>query len=406
LEDAGIEAQGAKWHGKRSFGAITENARAFALEVHSFASCAIVDRVKSTRLRVILLLFLLSAAIVSCRTAGFYTQAARGQWEVLSKSRPIPEVQADAETSPELRRKLELVEELRAFAHDVLKLPTHRQYRNYADLGRKYVVWNVVAAPEFSIEAKTWPYPFLGELKYRGFFSEQAARDEATQLKAQGYDVAVGGVRVYSTLGFFSDPVLNTFIRDEESELAETLFHELTHARLYLSGDTDFNEAYATAAGQLGVRAWLRAKGDHEALARYEARLRQASRLLGLLKETRAELKKLYATRGAVGDENVRREKASMLDAVQERYLAVRQEGRPSGPHSKWLGEKLNNARLAAVATYHDLVPDFERLFREQGEDWEAFHRAVAAMKPLSAAERIESLQSLGTPGGKRSDQS
>jgi predicted aminopeptidase len=249
----------------------------------------------------------------------------------------------------------------------------------------------VVAAPEFSIEAKTWSYPFLGKLKYRGYFSEKAARDEAATLKTQGYDVAVGGVRVYSTLGYFSDPVLNTFIKDEDTDLAETLFHELTHARLYLSGDTDFNEAYATASAQLGVRAWLRAKGDLATLARYEASLKKSSRLLSLLKDTRAELEALYAKRGELADEDLRREKELILHAVQERYLELRREGRP-GTHAKWVGEGLNNARLAAVATYHDLVPAFVQLFEHQGGSWEAYHRAVAALRPLGMAQRRERL--------------
>jgi predicted aminopeptidase len=347
---------------------------------------------------------LLAVVLASCRTTRFYMQAAHGQWEVLSKAQSIAMVRAAPGTSAELRRKLELVDELRTFAHDTLRLPTDRQFHDYADLGRKYVVWNVIAAPEFSLEAKTWSYPFLGKLKYRGFFAEDAARNEAAGLKAQGFDVAVGGVRVYSTLGFFSDPVLNTFIHEDQPELAETLFHELTHSRLYLSGDTDFNEAYATASAQLGVRAWLRAKGDLEGLARYDKTLEQSSRLLTMLKEARSELETLYGRRDVLGDEAVRHEKSLIFNRVQARYLAVRAESHPHDIHSKWVGENLNNARLAAVATYHDLVPAFMRFFQEHDGDWEAFHEAVAAMKPLTKEERRHRLDLPPAPSASRTD--
>lgn len=339
-------------------------------------------------LRVTLALLLPTAALVSCRTTKFYTQAVRGQWEVLSRAKPIAKVREAPDTTPKLRRQLALVEELRTFARDELKLPTNRQYRDYADLGRRYVVWNVIAAPEFSVEARTWSYPLVGKLKYRGFFTEQAARDEAAGLKAQNYDVAMGGVRVYSTLGFFSDPVLNTFINDQDADLAETIFHELTHARFFVSGDTDFNEAYATAASHLAVRAWLRSKGDRKALAKYEESLRQGSRILALLKETRAELAALYAKSGTMKEEDMRRRKAEILGQVKTRYAAMKRDGSTDGSHSGWVGGGLNNARLAALATYHDLVPAFIRLFHHEGGDWEKFHRAVAAMKSLSKEER------------------
>lgn len=341
-------------------------------------------------LRATLIMLPALAALVSCRTTKFYSQAVRGQMQVLARAKPIAEVRAAPDTEPELRRKLGLVESLRAFAKAELKLPTDRQYRSYADLGRRYVVWNVVAAPEFSVEAKTWSYPLVGKLKYRGFFNEQAARGEAQRLKAEGFDVAVGGVRVYSTLGWFSDPVLNTFIREEEAELAETLFHELTHARFFVSGDTDFNEAYATASAQLAVRQWLRAKGDARAMARYEEELRRNQRLLDLLKATRSTLSALYAKRATMPDEEMRRAKVRILEEARARHATLQRPGNLNGGAP--LSRTLNNARLAAIAAYHDLVPAFTRLFHGHGGDWEKFHRAVEAMKPLSKAERRRKL--------------
>lgn len=342
------------------------------------------------------MLVVLAADLTSCRTMRFYAQAVRGQMEVLSRAKPIAKVRTAPGTSPELCRQLELTEALRAFAHDVLKVPVHKQFRNYADLQRRFVVWNVFAAPEFSVEAKAWSYPFVGRLKYRGFFTEKAALDEAAMLKERGFDVAVGGVRVYSTLGWFSDPILNTFIHDDELELAETIFHELTHARCFLSGDTDFNEAYATAAAQMGVKQWLRARGDAKALARYENVLREDTRVLELLKSTRAKLRALYAKHGSVPEDELRRAKGRILDEARALHAVTKRHGEVQGTHDGWLGGKLNNARLASLSTYHDLVPAFTRLFHAQGGDWERFHQAVEAMKPLSKFGRREKLQ--GTP--------
>jgi predicted aminopeptidase len=357
------------------------------------ASYAMLPFMKRRGVRMLIAISLLFTALASCRTTRYYSQALHGQWQVLARARPIEQVSAAADTPAEVKEKLALVAEMRTFAHSTLKLPTHRQYRNYADLGRKFVVWNVFAAPEFSIEAKSWSYPIVGKLKYRGFFDEEAAKAEAAGLKDEGFDVMVGGVRVYSTLGFFSDPVLNTFIKDEEADLAETLFHELTHARFFVAGDTDFNEAYATAAGQLGVRAWFRARGDAKGLKHYEESLKRSGRILALLKDTRSELGTLYAKNGSMTDEEMRRAKAIILNETKVRYETLRHKstGTASTPPT------LNNARLAALATYHDLVPAFIRLFHEQADDWEKFHRAVAAMKPLSKEERRARLEATAT---------
>lgn len=342
----------------------------------------------------------LLVASLSCRTVKFYTQAVGGQMEVLRKARPLAEVRANPTTSAKLARQLDLVQEIRIYAHAHLKLPTDRQYRTYADLGRPFVVWNVVAAPEFSLEAKTWTYPFVGKLKYRGFFNENDAREEEARVQAQGYDVAVGGVRVYSTLGVFCDPVLNTFINEADAELAETLFHELTHARFFVSGDTDFNEAYATAAAQIGVRQWLRAKGDSAALRRYEAEQARIRNVLDLLKATRARLSTLYAQQDTLPIDRLRQGKADILDDARARHLALQRLRPPSRQQVQVQGQtsptplsrRLNNARLAAVATYHDLVPAFTRLFHEVGGDWEKFHQTVASMKTLTKAQRRERL--------------
>ena len=154
---------------------------------------------------------------------------------------------------------MQLVSKLRDFADRDLKLPVNGHYRKYVDVHRTFVVWNVEAAPEFSMEPKSWWYPLVGSLEYRGYFAESNARGYAARLKKKGYDVYVAGTTAYSTLGWFKDPILNTFVFQPEGELAETIFHEQGHQRVFAGGDTNFNEAFATTVGQEGARRWLRA---------------------------------------------------------------------------------------------------------------------------------------------------
>jgi predicted aminopeptidase len=276
----------------------------------------------TVRIRRVLLLASLTAALASCGTVQFYAQAARGQAQMLWRARPISKVIAEPSTKPGLRRRLELVQRLQTFAGKDLGLPANAIFTRYADLGRRYAVWVVYASPEFSMEAKGWWYPLVGTLKYRGFFDEASAKAEARSLKDQGYDVLMAGVEAYSTLGWFSDPVLNTFIERGEGDLAELIFHELTHVRLFLPGDTDFNEALATAVGQEGARRWFASRHEPDKLKAYEQELAKDDEIVHLLLRTREELEQLYKTHHPATE--MRREKAQVLAVLQTRYQELR----------------------------------------------------------------------------------
>ena len=341
------------------------------------------------------LLLLPVVALASCRTVSFYTQAARGQWEISSKAKPINGLIQNADTDPKLRKKLELVQELRAFASTELHLPAAEQYECYCDLGRKFVVWVVFAAPEFSVEGKTWWYPLVGSLKYRGYFTSEEAEREASMLKTKGYDVFVGGVEAYSTLGWFRDPVLNTFLRRDDAELAELLFHELTHQRLYISGDTDFNEAFATAAGQEGARRWLRSMGRTAELNQYEINIGLEREFIQLVQQSRGRLERLFAETGHSPDE-MRALKQAEFARLRQEADALKKKTGGSLPVDRWFSKPVNNARLNTLATYYDLVPGFERLLRAEGGDLEKFLKRVDAMKSMSASARKRAVMSSG----------
>jgi predicted aminopeptidase len=314
----------------------------------------------------------------SCQTAKFYTQAASGQLEILQKSRPIPPLLEDSATPPALKRQLSSVQEIRRFATEYLTLPGDESYGKYADLGRPYVVWTLYAAPEFSLEPKTWWYPTLGRLDYRGFFREADTRALAAKLRSQGYDVATGGTEAYSTLGWLHDPVLNTFVNAADIDLAELIFHELTHRRLFRNGDTTFNESLANAVAEVGVKRWLKHHGRTADLKKYEARLVRRSQFYDRIDTTRAELKALYAS--AKPEEEMRREKARIFLGLQNSFRELRRRWGGRGLES-WLKEDVNNAHLVSVITYHHHIPDFHRLLAECGGDLDEFFKRAKKMK-------------------------
>jgi predicted aminopeptidase len=230
------------------------------------------------------------AALPGC----YYAQAAKGQWELSRKRQPIEEVLASEDTSPELAARLQLVQEARQFAIDELGLPDNDTYRTYADIEREYVVWNVFAAPEFSLQAKTWCFPIVGCVSYRGYFAREDAERKAQQLEEQGYDVIVGGVAAYSTLGKLRDPVLSSMMNWDDLELVGVLFHELAHQVLYIRDDTGFNESFATAVEEFGVLRWLQSRGLEHKAEEYVARRSLRVDLMGLVATARDDLEALY----------------------------------------------------------------------------------------------------------------
>ncbi len=331
--------------------------------------------------------FLPLLMLSACSTVQFYTQAISGQSEIWRKSRPNAEALADASVAEKVKQRLRFIEELRAFAASDLHLPT-KSFGKYCDLKRPYVVWVVYAAPEFSTESKKWWYPLVGSLKYRGFFNEKDARQEAERLKKKGDDVFIGGVEAYSTLGYLADPVLNTFLHRSDAELAELIFHELTHAKVFISGDTDFNEAFATANAEDGVRRWLRSKGDTRGLREYEDNLKKSRQSIDLMLRTREKLKVTYAgTYPSVDAERIAKQR--VFDGMLKEAMAISPHTRIHINHAP---KSWNNARLNTVATYYTMVPGFERLLKEKGGDLEAFHHEVASMRKLNNDQRMKIL--------------
>ena len=325
---------------------------------------------------------------------GYYFQAIHGEFQLLAHRHSIDKLIANPRTSPDLKQQLMLVQQLRAFAKSELKLPVDGNYDKYADIHRKDVVWDVQASPEFSLAPKVWRYPFVGSLAYRGYFSEKAARRYGDSLARQGFDVYVDGVEAYSTLGWFKDPLLNTLIDETEPELAELLFHELAHKRVFASGDTDFNEAYATTVGQEGTRLWLRSKGASELLTKYNAAIEHDRQFVHLVLSTRGRLTKLYGDSvGKVPLEQLRRDKQRVFDDLRRQYEELKASWGGYSGYDNWFAHDLNNAKLNTVANYYDYLPGFQRLLQENGGDIGNFNLAAERLSKEPENQRHQKLR-------------
>jgi predicted aminopeptidase len=353
--------------------------------------------------------------VSGCHTLSFYGQAVKGQYQLIAHRQSIENLVRDPGTAVRLRKQLELVQKLRVFASEELKLPVDGHYLKYVDVHRPFVVWNVEAAPEFSMEPKTWWYPLVGSLEYRGYFSEHRATNYAAALRLKGFDVFVGGVEAYSTLGWFKDPVLNTFIFNPEADLAETVFHELGHQRVFARSDTDFNEAFATAVGEEGARRWLRARGDTFAQEKYLSELKRTRQFVQLTLKTRRQLETLYgdeqtedgklkATKKKpnLSSEELRQRKMQIFEQLQQDYRALKKEWSGDTSYDNWFARPVNNAQLNSVAAYYDLVPGFERLLELNGGDLEKFYAAAERLSAMSKKERHERLTNLEAAPAKQ----
>jgi predicted aminopeptidase len=326
-------------------------------------------------------------ALIAALSGGCYLlQSAQGQLALMSKREPIPRVIDDPSTSAALRAQLKSVTAIRNFASRELGLPDNGSYRKYADIGRPYVVWNVVAAPEFSVDPKQWCFPIVGCVAYRGYFVEKRARRFASGLHAKGFDVVVGGVAAYSTLGHFDDPILSSMVNWNDVELASIIFHELTHQMLYVPNDASFNEALATTVEEEGVRRWLQQQGREKDLAEHLLQHGRYLEVIALMTETRNHLRTLYAS--GLPPPLMRERKRETFEELREAYAALKAQWGGHAPFDAWFAADINNAHLASIATYFTCVPGFERELKAVGGNLPAFYLRVRELAKLDQRQR------------------
>ena len=355
---------------------------------------------RSTVKRTLAVALAATLVLAGCADLGYYWQSVSGHMQMLNAARPVDDWLNDAQASGQLKSRLALSQRIRSFAVSELKLPDNPSYRRYADLRRNAVVWNVVAAPGFSLTLKTWCFPVTGCVGYRGYFNEAEARAEAESLKAQGFETSVYGVPAYSTLGWMNwaggDPLLNTFIGYPEGELARLIFHELAHQVVYAQGDTMFNESFATAVERLGSERWLDSEAAHgndkarQDYMQFDGRRRQF-RALALA--TRLELADIYEKKPATDAEKTAQAamKAQALQRFRDGYAALKESWDGFAGYDPWVA-RANNAAFGAQAAYDELVPGFEALFEHEGRDWQRFYDAVKGLARQPKDQRRKAL--------------
>lgn len=331
-----------------------------------------------------------------CSTLNYYAQAATGHVALLHKARPVPDWLADEAAPQALKERLRLSQRMRDFAVHELKLPDNASYRRYADLGRPAAVWNVVAAPELGLTLKTWCFPVVGCVGYRGYYDRALADELAAELRTQGFEAVVQAIPAYSTLGkmpgdYFSDPLLNTFVRWAEGDLARLMFHELAHQVAYAKGDTMFNESFATTVERIGGARWLQQHAGEAARQEMATLDRRRQEFRRLAFQARADLEAIYR------DDNLSVQ--AKRDAKAERFAKLRADhaALKAGPWQGWTGydqwfANANNASLGVLAAYNELVPQFERLYEREGRDFDRFYAEVQRLAALPQSERRATL--------------
>ncbi len=336
-----------------------------------------------------LIIFFMLAS--GCSSINYYQHLLKGHLSLLSDRRPIEDVLKDNNTNETTKHKLGLILEARAFAQSHLGLKVGDHYTQYVDLKRNFVIWNIFAAPELSLTPKTWCYPILGCMGYRGYYTQSQAMSEAEALKQEGLDTYVGGVNAYSTLGWFEDPVLSNFLRYPDERLVGLIFHELAHQQVYIKNDTVFNESFATAVELEGLRLWFQSK-DEDKFEAYAKQNHVRQTFVNLINDTREELSNLYSSNQS--DQSKRNNKRIILENLKAKYLAEVEKGNLSKASATWFDE-INNAKLNTVAFYHDWVPAFRQAFKKQGNNWPAFYEWVAKLGKQPKSIRNKTLQNL-----------
>jgi predicted aminopeptidase len=332
-------------------------------------------------------------AAPGCSNLSYYAQSVAGGYEVLANREPIPQVLQQPDVTQTIKDKLKVVLKIRDFATRQLDLPDNDSYRTYVDLHRPYAVWNVFAAPEFSMTMKEWCFLFVGCVRCRGYFHEQDAQQYASGLREQGLDVYVAGIAAYSTIGWFDDPMLNTIIQRDEIRLAGLIFHELAHQVVFIKGDTAFNEGFAVTVELEGVKRWLDHEGTPDMLATYRQRKARHKQFVALVNKTRDRLAQLYDSDTA--PEVMRKRKEVIINGMKQQYQQLKASWNGYSGYDRWFAKPINNAQIAAVTTYRDYVPAFQQLLARNHNDMAAFYQAVEKLGDLPAKAREQAITNL-----------
>lgn len=341
-------------------------------------------------------LLLLITLFSGCTNISYYSQAIRGHLALTMAGKPVDSFIASEGTTSELRDKLILSRQARHFANNPLALDPGDAFTDYVVLDHPWVVVNLVAVPEFSLQPHQWCYPVLGCQAYRGYFHLEDAKREEQRFHTQDYDTFIGGVTAYSTLGWFDDPLHSGFTNLDDDRMVALMFHELAHQVVYMAVDTAFNESFATAVELEGLKLWLAHQGDLSAFQQALTRLELRNSTHDLIEAASTELEQLYQQQSVLSESSLRERKQRIFDELNAAYEGLLEN---RGRHEKGpfgaAPVAFNNARIALFAQYNQHVPAFRELLKQSSYDFPAFYEAVKALSQQPENQRQQALQVL-----------
>ena len=339
------------------------------------------------------LFILILVTCSGCESITYYNQALKGQLELMKNQRPLTEVIENEITPALLKNQLQTILEILTFADQQLQLPVGGNFSQYVEIDRPLVVWNVFAADELSFDPKTWCYPIVGCASYRGYFDENKANAYAEKLRGDGGDIYVGGISAYSTLGWLDDPVLSTFISRNDTQLAALIFHELAHRIFYVSGDTEFNESFASAVERIALERWLNNKNNPQAFDVYLKHKQNYDDFVVFVLSWKKRLDLMYHSN--LSDNEKRLLKDKLYSAMIDDYKVFKGNHNEYKAYDNWMSETLNNAKINTLSTYQAKVPAFLVLYEQHDGDFNKFIDACVMLSKQKKAIRDQQLDEL-----------
>lgn len=312
---------------------------------------------------------LVAAALLVFSCSGcspiYVAQAGWTELKILTGRRPLEEVIQDPATDDDTRSKLRLTQQAHAFAVHMLELDAGDSYTTFTQLDREVLAWIVSAAYKDRLASKTWWFPVVGRVPYRGYGSRESAERAEADLQEEGFDTYLRPTSAFSTLGWFSDPLLSTLLRYDEIELVETVLHELSHNHLWVPGNVRFNESYATFVGRVGAIRFF--CGLQEGVSPTEecraatARWEDYLEFSGFLDQFVSDLEAIYARTDLTSDEKVQA-RGELFSRYQTERGVEPEGGTAEGLVETFLTRPLNNAILLSRMRYFHRLGSFQAL--------------------------------------------
>jgi predicted aminopeptidase len=340
---------------------------------------------------IVFFISLLFIPIVGPSTIGYLGQAISGHFRIMLSRVAIQKMLKTKHLDPDTRKKLSMILQIRAYASNELGLPDNGSYTVISQIKEMYPGWNVYCAPKFSLEPCTWCYPIAGCVVYKGYFAKNDAFEFADKMKNMGFDVFVGPFIAYSTLGWYDDPVLTSQLRMDSIQLASLVFHELAHQKIYVSGDSRFNEGFAVSVERSGVLRWLRSLGREDQIIQARRFWNAEDTMVSKILRARSELDKIY-------HDNLDSSALSYKkDSIFHKLTLSLCNGNCKGVLlPKIYGEEfeLNNAYFIPINTYYSLVKEFQYLLDHCGGNFIQFYKKVKVLGKLPIDKRQHEIKS------------